>query len=268
MTPALSVGRIPFLVCAPYFHNSLSGLPGVRFADGSPRLLNTLLSSNQIDCAPSSSFEYALHADKYRLLPGLCTSGRGEVKSVLLLSQMPWEELNGKSVSLSPDSETSNALFRVLCQFRFKVAPSLVGPAENASALVAIGDYALRESRSGRWLYRYDLAEVWQSWRGTPLPFGLWIVRSEAWETRRTELMEYSKHLRDSLDSFFADPVAALKTWNRHYPLPMPMNEALDFFQTTDYALTSQHEAALKDFYGLCREAGLLFGAPALRFVG
>ena len=83
----LRIGRIPFLVCAPYFHASLQGLPGVTFTDGPPRVLNALLASGAIDAAPSSSFEYARNPGDYVLIPGLCTSGRGEVKSVLLFSR-------------------------------------------------------------------------------------------------------------------------------------------------------------------------------------
>src|SRR5690606_4782013 len=106
--PTLHVGRIPFLVCAPSFHASLAGFPSTTFTDGPPRRLNALLASGTIDCAPSSSFEYARHASAYVLLPGLCTSGRGEVKSVLLFSRVPWENLDGGRVLLSPDSDTSN----------------------------------------------------------------------------------------------------------------------------------------------------------------
>ena len=269
MNSALRVGRIPFLVCAPYFHDSLAGLPGIHFTDGPPRALNGLLASDGIDCAPSSSFEYARHADRYLLLPGLCTSGRGEVKSVLLFSREPWESLNGKPVALSPHSETSNALFRVLCRFRFGVEPALVsGVAESETvAGVFIGDPALRESLSGRWPFRYDLAGVWKTWRNTPLPFGLWIVRAEAWQSLREAVIRYHRHLRASLSAFFASPAAALTAWNRVYPLPMPLAEALNFFDTTDYELRAEHEAALRNFYGLCREMDLLSGAPELRYV-
>ncbi len=271
MSSTLQVGRIPFLVCAPYFHGSLKGISGVRFEDGSPRTLNALLSSGEIDCAPSSSLEYALHSDRYVLLPGLCTSGRGEVKSVLLFSKEPWEMLDEQSVALSPHSATSNVLFQVLSRFHFGVEPECVEADDEQSgppiAKVAIGDEALRESRSGRWLHRYDLAEVWHSWQGTPLPFGLWMVRAEAWQSKREAIIQYYAHLQKSLAAFFADPEAALKTWGDTYPLPLPMEDALAFFPTADYELKSSHEAALHAFYGYCREMGLLRDNPGLRYI-
>src|SRR5262249_51680035 len=162
-------------------HASLNGIPGVRFVDGSPRELNSLLVSGEIDCAPSSSLEYAMHSDRYLLLPGLCTSGRGEVKSVLLLSREPWEDLDEQTVFLSPTPPTSNAFFRLWTISHSGTDPKSVEPEEGSfpAARVPIGDEALREPASRRWPYRYDLAEVWKSWQGTPLPFGLWMVRNE-----------------------------------------------------------------------------------------
>jgi len=267
---ALRVGRIPFLVCAPYFHASLGGLPGVSFTDGPPRALNALLASGAIDAAPSSSFEYARNPDDYRLIPGLCTSGRGEVKSVLLLSRVPWEELGGKPVALSPDSDTSNALVRVLSRFRFGVEPGFrpdAGADADVIARAAIGDAALREAATGKWPYRYDLARVWTEWRGTPLPFGVWILRADAARGKTDAVRGYVRHLRDALDAFFRDPPAGLAAWKGVYGLPLGEDAALDFFSTADYALTEGHERALADFFRLCAEAGLIAKAPDLRWL-
>ncbi len=267
----LRVGRIPFLVCAPYFHASLDGLHGVQFTDGPPRALNTLLAAGEIDCAPSSSFEYARHADDYVLLPGLCTSGRGEVRSVLLLSDAPWERLDGKPVLLSPDSDTSNALARVLSHFRFDIAPRFLDAApEDGTPLagkILIGDAALREAATGRWEHRTDLAKVWHDWRGTPLPFGVWIVREEIARSIPAAVRTYREHLGDSLRAFFADPAARLSAWGTAHGLPLSRADALDFFSTADYALTPAHEQALRDFFALCTKAGLLPAVPELRWV-
>jgi chorismate dehydratase len=273
--PDLRVGRIPFLVCAPYFHASLEGFTGASFTDGPPRLLNRLLAAGSIDCAPSSSFEYARNAQEYLLLPGLCTSGRGEVKSVLLLSREPWEALGGKPVALSPDSDTSNALVRVLSRFHFEVEPAFLEPeaapsagAPEPVAKAAIGDAALRESASGRWPYRYDLAQVWQGWQGTPLPLGLWILRRQAWEAAPESVRTYQRHLTDSLLRFFASPEECLRAWEKAYGLPLPMEQALDFFSTADYVLTAGHEKSLRVFFALCARAGLLPPEVDLRYAG
>ncbi len=283
LAPALRVGRIPFLVCAPYFHASLTGFPSTTFTDGPPSVLNKLLATGGIDCAPSSSFEYARHAREYVLLPGLCTSGRGEVKSVLLFSRVPWENLGGQRVVLSPDSDTSNALVRVLSRFRFAVDPVFVPPeagqaedtgdaedagGEPATGKVAIGDAALREAAAGDWPYRYDLARVWQEWQGVPLPLGVWILRAQAAREKPGLVAAYAQHLHASLRAFFANPDSCLDAWERVYALPLDRAAALDFFSTADYALTDGHARALTTFFGLCAELGLLESAPGLRWYG
>ena len=129
-----TVGRVPFLVCAPFFHSSLAGAEGVRFVDGPPSALNRELRAGHIDCAPSSSIEYGLRHREYRLFPGISTSSRMEMKSVLLLSRYPWEELGGRSVALSPDSDTSNLLFRILCSRRYHVKPASMPPGPTPKA--------------------------------------------------------------------------------------------------------------------------------------
>jgi chorismate dehydratase len=267
----LRIGRIPFLVCAPYFHASLGGLPGIEFTDGPPRALNARLASGAIDAAPSSSFEYARRPEEYLLIPGLCTSGRGEVKSVLLFSREPWESLGGKAIALSPDSDTSNALVRVLSRFRFGVEPDFVADGDTGAgrivARAAIGDAALREAATGGWPYRYDLARVWTEWRGTSLPFGVWILRRDAFRRAPEAVRAYARHLRESLKAFFAAPAERLKAWDEAFGLPLPPDAALDFFSTADYALTESHERALADFFRLCAESGLIPKAPALEWL-
>jgi chorismate dehydratase len=264
----LRVGRIPFLVCAPYFHASLQGFPGASFTDGPPRALNILLAQGLVDCAPSSSFEYARNAGDYLLLPGLCTSGRGEVKSVLLFSETPWETLAGKSIELSPDSDTSNALVRVMSRFHFGVEPVFVeaGGTPIPAARIAIGDAALRESALGRWPHRYDLAQVWQAWQGAPLPLGIWILRARTWEADPETVRGYHAHLNRSLLDFFASPEECLRRWEAAFGLPLTMEKALDFFSTADYVLTAGHEQSLRTFFDLCTRAGLVAEAPSLRY--
>ncbi len=269
-TEPLRVGRIPFLVCAPYFHASLDGFPGVTFTDGPPQALNKMLASGAIDCAPSSSFEYARNAADYLLLPGLCTSGRGEVKSVLLFAQVAWESLDGKSIELSPDSDTSNALVRVLSRFRFGLHPEYVEPGTGGgvAAKIAIGDAALREAASGRWTHTYDLARVWQEWQGTPLPFGVWILRAEAARDKAESVRAYVRHLQTALAAFFENPSRGLDAWERRYPLPLLRIGALDFYSTADYVLTAAHQQALATYFDLCTQAGLLTAVPSLRWWG
>jgi chorismate dehydratase len=264
------VGRIPFLVCAPFFHSTLSGSEGIRFVDGPPSALNRELRAGRVDCAPSSSIEYGLRHREYRLFPGISTSSRLEMKSVLLLSRHPWEELGGRSVALSPDSDTSNLLFRILCSRRFRVKPEVIAdgsaPEGTLAAALFIGDKALTESLSGRWPHRYDLADVWARWQGLPFSFGLWIVRRQSLDERPRGAARFHALLLESLAAFRADPGKALDAWTRSYSAGLPRSLMLDFYQTADYGFSSEHAESLERFYRLAFQEGYLPEMPALDF--
>ncbi len=264
----LVIGRIPFLVCAPFFHASLQGIIGIRFEDGVPSHLNGLLRSGAIDAAPSSSFEYALRHRDYVLLPEVSTSSRMEMKSVLFLSNLPWESLEGKPVGLSPHSSTSNALFRLLCRWRFGINPSIYdGVADSVlSGQVFIGDEALQQARSGRWQYRYDLAEEWRQWQNLPFSFGLWIVREAAVHTHANELRLWKMALHKSVQAFEKAPSSALKKWTTRYPSDIPMEDMLDFYKSADYGFSEGHQESLRRFFGMAFEAQMLPELPQFRF--
>lgn len=273
----LIVGRVPFLVCAPFFHATLAGAPGARFIDGVPSFLNQELRAGRIDCAPSSSFEYGLHHRDYKLFPGVSTSSRMEMKSVLFLSQVPWEDLQAVPAALSPDSDTSNVLFLILCEKRFHVKPKVLRPpshggdgskpravAAEAAGAVFIGDWALAEARSGRWPYRYDLADVWAKWQGLPFSFGLWMARRKALEAKRANASAFHAGLRASLESFRSDPGKALDAWTRAYPSSLPRAVMLDFYATADYRFTAEHARSLEIYYRLACDGGYLEEMPEL----
>ncbi len=284
----LIIGRLPFLVCAPFFHSTLAGAPGIDFRDGVPSFLNDELQAGRIDAAPSSSFEYGLHYRDYVLIPGVSTSSRMEMKSVLFLSQAPWETLSGKQVGLSPDSATSNALFRILCSERYHVRPELLSgtagakPGEmshgNPAVLplgsrgappvgqVFIGDKALGEALSGRWAHKYDLADEWARWQGLPFSFGLWIVRRDAVRGKGDLVRRFHSILMESLAAFRAQPEQALQAWTRVYPSPLPHDLMLRFYETADYNFTAEHAESLRRFYALACSAGLLPEQPVLDY--
>ncbi len=275
------VGRLPFLVCAPFFHSSLSGEEGIQFLDGVPSFLNGELQAGRIDCAPSSSFEYGRHFRDYKLFPGVSTSSRMEMKSVLFLSRVPWEELDGKVAALSPDSATSNVLFQILCARRFAVKPRILSdrilsdrmlpgsvvPNPDAVGQVFIGDRALSESLSGKWPYRYDLADVWQKWQGLPFSFGLWIVRRGACEEKASLVKWFHSILKQSLETFRANPGRALDAWTAAYASDLPRELMLKFYETADYGFSLEHAQSLEAFYRLAHEEGFLPEIPSLDYV-
>ena len=158
--------------------------PEWRVVEATPAELNRLLHAGNLDLGFVSSLEYAEHPGEYRLLSDLSISATGAVGSVFLFSELPAEELHGKTLALSPQSKTSNALIRVILEEYYRVRPDYRLPAEQVGrggcrAQLAIGDQALRLHQEGRFPYCLDLGEVWQAHTGLPFVFAVWAVREE-----------------------------------------------------------------------------------------
>jgi chorismate dehydratase len=268
----LKVGRIPFVVCAPYFYRSIEGFPQTLFVDGSPAQLNQALEEGRIDCAPSSSIEYAKNYKDYYILPRFSTGGHSKVRSVLFFSKVPWDTISNKPVLLSPASASSNTLFKILCKSKYHVEPVFRSIQDDEEPLetvgrVSIGDEALHLSYYSSWPYCYDLAEEWYKWQGLPFSFGLWIVRKEAAQQKSTSIRTFVQHLEETREAFSKDPEGALDTWLAHYPSDVPKHLLLSFLETVQYRLTPNHEKSLRLFFKFAWEAGYIPELPKLEFL-
>ena len=155
---------------------------GVEVVEGVPSYLNGLLERGEIDVAPSSSIEYARHADRYRILPDLVIGSRGPVRSILFLSRRPPSELGAATVAMPTASATSVVLLKILLAKRWGVRPRSVwfdqardDPfAGGADAALFIGDVALRGGLHPALPFRFDLGEEWWEETGLPFAFAVW----------------------------------------------------------------------------------------------
>jgi len=251
MESFLTVGRIPFLVCAPFFHRFLTNpMQNIRFLDGVPSLQNKRLREGEIMLSPSSSIEYAKNQEKYVICNRFCTSSTLEIQSVKLFSKYKWEDLDKKNIHLTRESDTSVVLLKLLLSLRFKVSPVFTTD-ENCDAKLLIGDRALREGSENKWEYAYDLASVWQEWQNMPFVFGLWIIRKEA--LGRGSLLEnYLTETEISIREFKENRHECLRKWEKYYPHGLPQDMACGYYDVVDYNFASEHEKSLKKFYELC----------------
>ena len=140
------------------------------------------LRTGEVDAGLVSSIEY-LRIPRVKIVPGLCISSPKRVRSVVVLSRCPPEEI--RSLALDTSSRTSVVLSQILLRERYGIYPEVVDMApdqaamlERCDATLMIGDVAMRSRREG--LYVLDLAEEWHAWTGLPFVFALWIVREDA----------------------------------------------------------------------------------------
>ena len=271
----LRIGRIAYANCSPIFHElqKQASCEEYRFIGGVPSRLNALLAAGEIDVCPSSSIEYALHPDRYLILPDLSISSIGAVASVLLFSRIPMEELAGHTVLLSSESATSVNLLRILLKKRFGCSCSftvsgqpLDSALREAPAMLLIGDAALRASLLESGLFVYDLGELWHDWTGLPFVFALWFCGQQVAKERHAEVVRLASKLIVSKKRACADLDAIAQSstevqWMGRERLVAYWRENIS------YDLENMHLEGLTLFYRYCVELGLLPAEPALHFL-
>ncbi len=269
----LKIGQIDYANCSPLFHvlRKEFDCSGYEFVFGVPAELNGLLLADKVDVCPSSSIEYAYHPDRYLILPQLSISSIGAVASVLLFSPVPITNLGGGLIRLSSESATSVNLLKILIRQRFglscryETVPSVTIDAEDdSSALLLIGDSALKMSLEKSAPYIYDLGELWHLWTGYPFVFALWLCRKEvaddsALQKLCLQLVEAKNIVSGQLEQIVAGAKEA--GWMGKERLLAYWRDNISY-QLDEYAITG-----LMLYYTKCFECGLIDVVPSLHFV-
>lgn len=267
------VGHIQFLNCLPIYYGLVkgSGILDLELIRGLPTELNTLLMENRLDISPISSIEYARNPGELILLPGPTVSCRGRVQSILLLSRLPLEELDGQRVALTSSSATSHVLLRILLEKRYQVNPyyflhddDLEEALRQGEAALLIGDRALENLETGAGLTVYDLGEEWGSLTGKGMVFALWAVRRRFSE-REPGLVEHVWRLfQDSIDycSSNLDRIASdAARWELFSPQFLER-----YFRSLSFGIEDDLRDGLMEFYRMAADIGEIPGVPELEF--
>ena len=118
-----------------------------------------------------------------KVIPGAGIACNGAVRSILLISKVPFGEI--RTLAADTSSRTSVQLARVILAHRYDAEPLLIPHAPRladmmaaADAALIIGDAALAVSTASlawRWL---DLGEEWKRMTGLPMVFAVWAARA------------------------------------------------------------------------------------------
>lgn len=269
----LKIGEIEYANCTPLFHVLREQFPrsGYEFITGVPAELNRMLLAGDIDVCPSSSIEYAYHPERYTILPNLSISSIGAVASVLLFSKVPVEKLDGQKILLSSESATSVNLLKILlsqrfgCSCTYEVAsPDVSAADDDSSALLLIGDSALRNSFKTSDRYVYDLGEMWHAWTGFPFVFALWLCRNEVSE--RVELQELARQLLQAKERV-PENLERIALCAKEADWMGPDRLLAYWRDNISYQLDEREQSGLLLYYAKCFEIGLIAAVPKLHFV-
>ena len=269
----LRVGRIPFLVGAPFFHDFLgreSEFKDVEFVDGAPSEHCKGLKDGSIHLSPASSITFAQKPGAFLLAPDICTSCSFEVRSVKLFAKCPIEKLSQKVVRLTAQSMTSVNLLKILLKEKYQVNPLYLEGAfcDTDDACLLIGDQALEENQRRRFAYDYDLGSLWQDWQHVPFVFGAWIISKLALQPGLKENLHfYLDATRESVEHFRQNPSKALDKWLKYYPVDLPRQVVENYYSTLDYRFTDERKRSLSLFFEHAAANGLIEQVPALEFL-
>jgi chorismate dehydratase len=119
---------------------------------------------------------------EHKIITDTCIGAVKEVKSVLLVSKKPLDEI--KSIGLDTESATSVRLCKILAANFWNIDPAWnsvkvtdYAGFPDIDAFVVIGDKAFE--LAPHFKFNYDLAGEWQKFTGLPFVFAVWVSRPQ-----------------------------------------------------------------------------------------
>jgi len=269
------VGHIQFINCLPLYyglvHNNI--LFDVELIKGTPTELNKWLLEGKLDISPISSIEYCRNYKDLMLLPNLAVAADGEVKSILFVSKVPIEKMDGRRVALTNTSATSQALTRIILRDKYRLSPQyFICPPDlsemmmEADGALLIGDHALRVLYDPpKDLYLYDLGKEWKEMTGRRMVFAVWVVRrifaAENHELVKEVHRGFLKSMEYSVER--VDEIA--KTASRWESFDAGFMK--DYFVSLKFDLDSAYQQDLLAYATRAYELGFIQEIPKLEFV-
>ncbi len=172
------IGKIPYLNAVP-FHHGWENAP-FDWMELYPKQLGELARQGKIDGGLLSLYDYFTVEDDFVALD-LGITARGPVKSILLFSDHPLWDLNGKVIAVSDQTATSFCLLRLILETKEKQSGIRYVPESTpkTEGLLLIGNQALEKKKKCQedFRYQYDLSEIWHLWTGLPFVFAVWAFR-------------------------------------------------------------------------------------------
>jgi chorismate dehydratase len=267
------LGKINYANTTPFYHGLFDQEDAISYFEGSPVEINQAMRLGDIDIAPISSLEYALNSDHYVLLPDLCIGSRDFARSVLLFSHEKIEGLDEETIVLTNKSLSSQALLKIILHFKygFKNKFELSGEApgillNRAKAVLSIGDQALFY-KPKKFLYKYDLSELWWDWMELPFCFALWAVRKEFFKTHQSEVIQLHAKLHQRLEANLMDLEKLIKEELDVTIADERFGPLFGYLFNLNYLIDDQMEKGLLRFFDLASQLKLAPRISKLEFI-
>jgi len=266
----MRISAISYLNTAPLMWDFEHGDAGKQFEIGYtiPSQCAAELAAGTADIGIVPAAAYATIPD-LAILPGVAIASKQAVRSILLISRKPLDEI--RTVALDSSSLTSVALSRILFEKYWggqriftSAPPQLDSMLASHDAALLIGDPALKVDCSH--YCTWDLADTWIKFTGKPFVFAFWAVRQIALESSTIDLASIFQESRDhGLQPCNLDQIA--RTWSPKLGIS---EDNVRTYLTANiyYYLDAPCLDGLQLFYRYASECGVLPQVPELQFAG
>lgn len=255
--PVARIGMINFINTAPLYEVWKRTVQRADWlvAEAVPLTINRLLSIGELDLGFISSHEYAVHPDRYLLLPELSISASGSVGSVFLFARKELAELGGARLLLTSQSQTSVSLAKIILEEFHGVQPHYHSGAISEhlpdlghfAGVLAIGDEALLMRRRGDFPICVDLSKVWWEQTGLPFVFAVWAARCDFCHCEPGAIAEIHAELRRCLREGLADLEAISAAVAPR--IPMEPEDCYRYLRGIEYDFGPTKQQGLALFY-------------------
>lgn len=269
----VKVGRISYINVAPvYYGLDMNMKPDwMDLVTAPPAALNTMLFNGDIDLGPVSSAAYAANFRDWMLLPDLSISFTGKVMSVILVSNYPVQQLNGKRIFLTEESASAASLVRCLLKknnIRCEISTSRITTPDdignNADAALVIGDAALIHPWNTCFEHVFDLGDMWYEMTGLPFVYAVWAIRKSVVNDRPELVEEIKKCFRESKEMGDRNGISIIESSMRKTGLSREV--CTEYFDRLDCDLDDNHIKGLARFYHELYNCGIVPSEVALSF--
>lgn len=267
----LKVGFPSYLNTLPLLHY-LESSSKVRLFLLPPNKINEALFAGELDAGLASSLFYAKNFQKFLILPDLSISAVGRVKSVILYHKKPLSELDKKIVGITPETETSFGLLRIILEEFYQIYPKykfLEKPLSESGlndakleGYLAIGDEALLLQKKGYFSFYLDLAELWLEKTQLPFIFALFIVIKDVATHKENLIKDFLKNLYFSR----AKGLASLKDLVLASKLELDKDFALNYLKHLEFDFSGLKQRAFLYFCELLFKKNIINSIPDLNF--
>ena len=261
----LKIGKISYANVWPIFYmlERDADCSSYEFVEGVPSALNQMLRQGMIDVSPSSSIEFLKNPAMYDIIENHSIDSNGPVGSVLLFSKKSIDELEGETILMTSQSETSIALLQIICRKFYGLTCRYAQTAEpikkairSHAAYLLIGDDALTQATKWPDLHIYDLGQLWTKNTGLPFTYALWLLRKESRMGKKALVDRFVADLEGAQQRALADleGIAAVSPFRSM----LSEKQLADYWRGISYTFSADHKKGFDLFRQYATELELI----------